>query len=275
MPNHALVIGRAQPAIITGPAEPVITIGGAAALITLELIRGETIRPTLLTAIDEETYGKATVQLMDQHGMLYRAIPTPSPTPTLELDASQPVAQVLESLNQDPISREDLGHALGQTVADYDHVVADCNLAIPVLEVLARTSKSLSMHGTSADRCLRLMSTQVNTKKALTVTERQVAALQQANKIERRADLTDLLRADYLLVTGQTGCYELYHGERLAIKAEQPAAPAPAGGQDYGVTEAAMAGLLAAVDQPSSVIKDSIDAAIGARLEFNAELFKT
>lgn len=272
MPNHALVIGRAQTATISGlkSEPPELILGGAAALVTQELARTRLIRPTLLTAVDSETSGLATLELMKQAGILYRAVPCLSPTPTLSIDPTQPAAAQQENLDPDSISVTDLGRALTQTVADYTHVVADCNLAVPVLENLAYSALGLSIHGVSADRCLRLMAAREQRKTVICVTQRQASALQQAHQISSPAGLNEALNTRFLLITGAYGNYQIYHRGRIML--QYPGMPQTRDIPDYGVAEAAMAGLLAATLTGQEDIAAIMEKAIVARLRENAGL---
>ena len=270
MLGNALVIGRALPAIFPNARgdPPAIHIGGSAALIAQGLLSADRIRPTLLTAIDPDTpSGRATRQLMTEHGMLFRAIPCESPTPFVELD---PPGQTSRPRAQPSISREDLGHALRQTIEDYEHVIADCNLAVPVLEDIATAANVLSLHGTAVDRCVRIMSTQSRAKRLICLDDAQAAAMQQANSVQSTSELSRLLNAERMLVTHPRGGFELYQDHfQIAKGPPQNADPTCL---DYGVSEAAMAGMLSALIDPEPNFSKSITDAVADRLRFNSDL---
>ena len=269
MLGNALIIGRALPVIFPNAQreEPDINVGGSAALIAQALLRDNRIRPTLLTAVDPDTpSGRAARQLMTENGILYRAIPCQSPTPFVELD---PPGETSKPRAQPSISLEDLGHALRQTIDDYEHVIADCNLAVPALEVIAGSANLLSLHGTATDRCVRIMSTQSRSKHLVCLDEAQAVAMQQANNASSNQELSQVIKAERMLVTYRRGQFELYEDNRLV--ASGPAQKADPMCLDYGVSEAAMGGFIGAMSDEDSNVITSINEAVTGRLKLNAQ----
>ena len=269
MLGNALVIGRALPVIFPNARseQPAINVGGSAALIAHALLGDNRIRPTLLTAVDPDTpSGRATRQLIAENGILYRAIPCENPTPFIELD---PPGETSRPRAQPSITVEDLGHALRQTIDDYEHVIADCNLAVPVLEIIAGSANLFSLHGTATDRCVRIMSTQNRAKNLVCLDEAQALAMQQANSAKSNWELSQIIQAERMLVTYPRGKFELYEDHRLV--AEGPPQKADPMCLDYGVSEAAMGGFIGAMSEEESNVVTSINEAVSARLKLNAQ----
>ena len=114
------------------------------------------------------------------------------------------------------------------------------------------------------------MATLGNTKTVVALTHQQANTLQQGNQLESVADLNDSLRATYLLITGPWGQYEIYHQGRQIL--QFPGLSNLRDIHDYGVHEAAAAGLIAAVLTNNTDITKIMEEAIIARLRENAGL---
>ena len=67
--------------------------------------------------------------------------------------------------------------AISQTAADYDYVVADCNVDTDILFDLGRISQKLIIHGNDDMRSIRIMASNPWPKAAVVINRRAAAAL--------------------------------------------------------------------------------------------------
>lgn len=259
MPN-ALIIGCAHPATLINPdrGEPVTVLAGAAALIAQALTQSRRIRAALITPLDDAINGRATRQLLTQAGILFRALSSPQPTPHVLWQRQPEGPPTPEPHTMPDLAGPEMSRAIAQSAGDYDCVIADCHLAVPLLETLPPASPQLALHGTAADRCLRITATNPSRKAAVIINQEQAELLMSAQQAADYAQLAAALHAERLLVTLGAAGWWLYTPDGIT-QGQLPAAPPH---RNYHDSTAAAAGLILQLTAPHPKPGDDLNATI-------------
>ena len=86
--KNVLIIGATRPETIANPdgSNPITHLSGCAPAMAKTLLKGNQLRTTLLTALQRDQLGKATIRLLEGSGILYRAIDCEYQPPTRSPD---------------------------------------------------------------------------------------------------------------------------------------------------------------------------------------------
>ena len=153
--QNVLIVGATLPQTLADPdgGNPQTRLGGCAPTMAQVLMAGQELRTTLLTALQRDDLGKATIRLLEQSGLLYRAVNCNIPT-VHQVDRRRPGSEPSPGEAEIPTLTRAVMHApISQTAPDYDYVVTDCNLDHETLFELGRIAQKLVINGTSEAPC--------------------------------------------------------------------------------------------------------------------------
>ena len=266
--RNVLIVGATFPQTIADPdgKNPQTRLGGAAPALAQALLAGNELRATLLTALQRDDLGKATIKMLENSGLLYRAVDCQIATAHRVMrrrDGAEPQA---EPIAWPKLTRSIMNTAISQTAPDYDYVIADCSLDPELLFDLGRVAQKFIVNGTSKELCLRVLASNPWPKAAVKLNLEQAGALIEFIEAKHESHIKDALHADRLLITKDKEGWTLYdHNGQSNGNATEAI-----GHSNYdGAGDAALAGLVQAVSRNNSDPTEAINQAIAGRLAQN------
>ena len=261
--KNVLIIGVTLPQIIEGidQSKPSVGLTGNAHGMAKEFLRCGEMRGTLLTALSRDPAGRATIKLLDESGLLYRAVDCAIPTEPITISSTE------QGQKSDPpmlptLTKSIMNVSIQQTAPDYDFVIADCNLESDILFELGRISPKLVITGTNTQRCIRMMSSNPWPKAAIGIDEEEKDILMEFNETKKEQELKSLLKADNLLIISESTGWTLYNHQGKTENTEK----LPKKNQIPAIRDIAIAALVHSLSEneidPSKRINESIAAYI-------------
>ena len=266
--KNVLIIGATRPETIADPdgSNPITHLSGCAPAMAKTLLKGNQLRTTLLTALQRDQLGKATIRLLESSGILYRAIDCE--IPTIHQIARRKIDKDPEPENTErpTLTKAIMSPSISQTAQDYDYVIADCNLENEILFDLGRSAQKFIINGTSEERCLRILSSNPWPKTAVKLEESEVNALMEFSEAKTEQQLKDVLSTEQLLIHRPRKGWTLHthnktHHGNITPQEHQT--------NCSGTGDAALAALVQAMSMGITDPTEQINDAIAAHLESN------